>query len=123
MTSPVGANLDSDAYDCVPLVETLHHIFDVRRALQTTHRILARGGVLLATEPGIAQISRYDPDSLRGRAAPRSGLRAAHRDSGREALAPQHSELSRRGATVAAGWTVGCVAGAADPHAPPLGRS
>jgi SAM-dependent methyltransferase len=58
----VGANLESDAYDCVLLTQTLHHVFDVARALETVHRILTPGGVLLATEPGISQISRYDAD-------------------------------------------------------------
>jgi SAM-dependent methyltransferase len=57
-----GAVLEAGAYDCVLITETLHLIYEVEAALATVHRILAPGGVLLAAEPGIAQISRYDAD-------------------------------------------------------------
>ncbi len=42
--------------------QTLPFIYDVHRAVRTVHRILAPGGVLLATFAGISQISRYDMD-------------------------------------------------------------
>jgi SAM-dependent methyltransferase len=58
----VGDTLAPDTYDCVLVTQTLHHVFDVASALATIHRILVPGGVLLATEPGISQISRYDAD-------------------------------------------------------------
>jgi len=37
--------------------QTLHLIYDFRAALQTIFRILKQGGVVLATFPGISQIS------------------------------------------------------------------
>ena len=47
----------SDTFDCVILTQTLHFIYDVRSAIQTLHRVLKPGGVLLATFPGISQTS------------------------------------------------------------------
>ncbi len=52
----------SNTFDCIICTETLHLIFDVQAAIQTLHRILKPGGVLLASFPGISQISRYDMD-------------------------------------------------------------
>jgi len=49
--------IPSDSFDCVVLTQTLHLIYDVRAALKTLYRILKPGGVLLATFPGISQIS------------------------------------------------------------------
>jgi SAM-dependent methyltransferase len=46
----------SDGFDCLILTQTLHMIYDVRAVLRTVHRILAPGGVVLATIPGISQI-------------------------------------------------------------------
>jgi SAM-dependent methyltransferase len=40
------------------LTQTLHLLYEVRSAIRTIHRILKPGGVLLATFPGISQISR-----------------------------------------------------------------
>lgn len=48
--------------DCVILTQTLQHVYDVRAAIGTLHRALRPGGVVLATVPGISQISRYDMD-------------------------------------------------------------
>ena len=45
------------AFDCAIVTQTLQFVFDVRAALATLHRILAPGGVLLATVPGITKIS------------------------------------------------------------------
>jgi len=52
-----GASLPSNAFDCVILTQTLHLIYDMRAALSTIYRILKPGGTLLATVPGITQIS------------------------------------------------------------------
>ncbi|MBI4364014.1 MAG: methyltransferase domain-containing protein [Candidatus Latescibacteria bacterium] len=52
--------IPSDAYDCVICTQTLPFIYEVREAVRTLYRILKPGGVLLATVPGISQISRYD---------------------------------------------------------------
>ena len=57
-----GGGIPAAAYDCIILTQTLQHIFDVRAAITNTHRALRPGGVLLATVPGISQISRYDMD-------------------------------------------------------------
>lgn len=54
--------ISSNKYDCIIFTQTLQFIYDTRRALQTIHRILKPGGILLATFPGISQISRYDMD-------------------------------------------------------------
>jgi glycosyltransferase involved in cell wall biosynthesis len=50
----------SDTFDCIILTQTLQFIYEVRKALQTLHRITKPGGVVLATIPGISPISRYD---------------------------------------------------------------
>lgn len=47
-------------YDCLVITQTLHLIYDVRAALRTCHRILAPGGVLLLTSPGISQVDAGD---------------------------------------------------------------
>jgi SAM-dependent methyltransferase len=52
----------SDAFDCIVCTQTLQFIFEPRAAANTLHRLLKPGGVLLATVPGITQISRYDMD-------------------------------------------------------------
>ncbi|HEX2093866.1 MAG TPA: methyltransferase domain-containing protein [Longimicrobiaceae bacterium] len=56
-------HLPSDAFDCIVFTQTLHLIYDFRAALSTLHRILAPGGTVFATFPGITQISRPDMDS------------------------------------------------------------
>lgn len=57
-----GAGLPGDAFDCFVLTQTLQSIYDVRAAVRTVHRILAPGGVVLATVPGISQILHPDFD-------------------------------------------------------------
>ncbi len=54
--------ISSDTFDCIICTQTLPVIYEVRAAIQTLHRILKPGGALLATFPGISQISRYDMD-------------------------------------------------------------
>ena len=54
--------LPADRFDCIILTQTLLCIYDVHAAVRTLARILAPGGVLLATVPGISQISRYDAE-------------------------------------------------------------
>jgi SAM-dependent methyltransferase len=51
-----GGHLPSNSFDCVIITQTLHLIFDVRAAVDTLHRILKPGGVVLASVPGISQI-------------------------------------------------------------------
>ena len=49
--------IPSDAFDCAIVTQTLQFVYDVRAAIATLHRVLAPGGVLLATMPGITKIS------------------------------------------------------------------
>jgi SAM-dependent methyltransferase len=53
-------HIPSDAFDCIILTQTLQLIYEVHLAVQTLHRILKPGGVLLATFPGISRISQDD---------------------------------------------------------------
>lgn len=56
-------HIPSDTFDSIILTQTLQFIYNVRAALRRhLYRILKPGGVLLATFPGISQISRYDMD-------------------------------------------------------------
>ena len=50
-------HIPSDTFDCVILTQTLHLVFDVRAALATLARIIKPGGTLLATFPGLSQLS------------------------------------------------------------------
>ena len=52
--------IPSETFDSIVCTQTLQFIFDVRAALKTLYRILKPKGTLLATFPGISQISRYD---------------------------------------------------------------
>jgi len=49
--------IPSGSFDCAIVTQTLQFVYDVRAALATLHRVLAPGGVLLATVPGITKIS------------------------------------------------------------------
>jgi SAM-dependent methyltransferase len=53
-------HIPSESFHCIILTQTLQYIYNVRTAIQTLHRILKPGGVLLATFPGISQIARFD---------------------------------------------------------------
>jgi hypothetical protein len=55
-----GAGISEAAYDCFICTQTLQVIYDIGAAVAGTRRLLAPGGVLLATLPGISQISRED---------------------------------------------------------------
>jgi SAM-dependent methyltransferase len=46
-----------DCFDCMILTQTLQFIFDLPAAVRTLNRILAPGGVLLVTVPGMSQIA------------------------------------------------------------------
>jgi SAM-dependent methyltransferase len=52
----------SNTFDCIVITQTLQFIYNVPAAVRNLHRILKPGGVVLATFPGISQISRYDMD-------------------------------------------------------------
>jgi SAM-dependent methyltransferase len=53
-------HIPAESFDCIILTQTLQYIWDTRSAVRTVKRLLKPGGVLLATVPGIAQITRYD---------------------------------------------------------------
>jgi hypothetical protein len=55
-----GEGLPRDVYDCFVMTQTLQVIYDVAAAARGTRDLLAPQGVLLATVPGISQISRED---------------------------------------------------------------
>lgn len=57
-----GEGVPEGVFDCVILTQTLPFVYDIRGMVKTLGRILAPGGVVLATSGGIAQISRYDSD-------------------------------------------------------------
>lgn len=59
LTTATEAQIPSDAFDCMILTQTLQLIYDAPAALRTIHRILKPGGVLLASFPGISQVSRH----------------------------------------------------------------
>jgi SAM-dependent methyltransferase len=50
------ATLPPRTFDCIVLTQTLHLIFDLPGAVETLHRSLRPGGVLLVTVPGITPI-------------------------------------------------------------------
>ena len=55
-------DLPTAAFDCFICTQTLTYIYDVQQAVETIHRMLRPGGVLLVTVPGISQMSPYDRD-------------------------------------------------------------
>ncbi len=57
-----GRGLEDVAFDCIVLTQTLPFVSDCRAALGTLYRGLRPGGCLLATVPGLAQLSRYDQE-------------------------------------------------------------
>ena len=53
-----AVDLQSEAFDCIILTQTLHLIYEVRSCLSHLERSLAPGGVLLLTVPGITRVPR-----------------------------------------------------------------
>lgn len=51
-----GHGIESSRFDCVIVTQTLHCIYDVAKAVRTTHRILKPGGSVLATVPCVARL-------------------------------------------------------------------
>ncbi len=48
-------NISSNSFDCIIFTQTLLMIYDMKEAINTLHRVLKPGGVLLATVPAICQ--------------------------------------------------------------------
>ncbi|MEX2396491.1 MAG: methyltransferase domain-containing protein, partial [Balneolales bacterium] len=51
-------HIPSEIFDCIVLTQTLHLIYDYKKALRTCYRILKPGGTILLTVPGIVQIEK-----------------------------------------------------------------
>jgi SAM-dependent methyltransferase len=52
--------IPADSFDCLILTQTLQCIWDIHAAIRTMYHIIKPGGVVLASLPGITQVSRYD---------------------------------------------------------------
>jgi len=57
-----GQNIPHEIFDCIILTQVLLCIYDVKTAIINIYSALKPGGIVLATVPGISQISRYDMD-------------------------------------------------------------
>jgi len=57
-----GKGIPEAAFDCMIITQTYQMIYDVESAISWTYSALKPSGILLATLPGISQISRYDVD-------------------------------------------------------------
>jgi hypothetical protein len=55
-----GQGIPKKSFNCVILTQTLPFLYNVRGAIESVYDALGPGGVVLATVPGICQISRYD---------------------------------------------------------------
>ena len=55
-----GDGIPKNLFDCIILTQTFIFIYGVHAAVANSYSALKSGGVLLATFPGISQISRYD---------------------------------------------------------------
>ena len=55
-----GEGIPVAAFDCFLMTQTLPFIYDVHNAVRGAHRLLRPGGVVLATVPGMSQVSRED---------------------------------------------------------------
>jgi SAM-dependent methyltransferase len=55
--------VESGAFDCVICTQTLLLVYDFRAAIATLERVLAPGGVLLVTVPGVSRICRPEADA------------------------------------------------------------
>jgi SAM-dependent methyltransferase len=53
-------HIPAEIFDCAIVTQTLQYIYDVRAAVETLHRILKPGGILLATFPGITRIKKEE---------------------------------------------------------------
>ena len=58
LTEP--ATLPSDVFDCAIITQVLPFVRDPQAAVRTLHQILAPGGTVLVTVPGISQIDRHE---------------------------------------------------------------
>lgn len=57
-------HVPSDSFDCIICTQVLLLVYDVTAAIRTLHRILAPGGVLLLTLPGISKLCREEAERV-----------------------------------------------------------
>ena len=65
--------IPDESFDCFVLTQTLQYVWDLRPAVRHAHRVLAHGGVLLATVPVTSRVTgtplvdlwRFTPDACR----------------------------------------------------------
>ncbi len=57
-----GKGIPEASFDCMIITQTYQMIYDIKSAVHSTYSALKPAGILLATLPGISQISRYDMD-------------------------------------------------------------
>ncbi len=53
-------NIADNSFDCIIITQTLQMIYDVQAAVETLHRILKPGGVVLVTSHGITKVARRE---------------------------------------------------------------
>jgi SAM-dependent methyltransferase len=51
-----------DSFDCIICTQTLMYVYDIEGAMRTLHRILAPGGVVLVTVPGVSRITQPEDE-------------------------------------------------------------
>ena len=57
-----GNGIPRGVYKAIILTQVLHVLYDMHSAVRVAKEALAPGGVVLATFPGVSQVSRYDMD-------------------------------------------------------------
>jgi len=57
-----GIGIPENSFDCVIMTQTLPFIFDLSAAISNVYKMLKPNGYVLATNPCISQISRFDMD-------------------------------------------------------------
>lgn len=53
-------HLPSNCFDCIIIIQTLQFIYKIHDAVNTIHRVLKPGGVVLCSIPSLSPICRYD---------------------------------------------------------------
>ena len=54
--------LPAAAYDCFICTQTLNSVYELKAAVQNIYHLLAPGGAVVGTVPGVSQITRYDAE-------------------------------------------------------------
>jgi SAM-dependent methyltransferase len=54
--------IPDDSFDCLICTQTIMYIYDVHAAIRTMHRILAPGGVVFVTVPGVSRICQPEDE-------------------------------------------------------------